>query len=444
MPASIMARRTINRELQVYYQYKAIAAKPHRSIKYMLLIGIDWADDHHDAAFMSETGELLAEFRFSHDQDGFDQLHARIEQYEKAPGQVQVAIETKHGLLVHDLLRSGFTVYALNPKAVNRYKDRLRSASTKDDKLDARTMANILRTDRDLHRPIQLSTDDYRLLERLCKDLQLVIGDISRLSNRLHDSLKEWHPAVLGIFGLDSNIFLELVAEYLTPGDVERATQDEFCRFLKKHKYSVPGKAETAFLQLTRRTPKADPVAISAGKLKAKGAVEQLRVLYSARKEYELDIRNILDKLPEADIISSLPGVGKRLAPEITAMFGPNLKDAPKRFEQAKDISDLAGASPVTKQSGKFKCVNVRYACDRYMRSIVRNWAGCSINNSRWAKAYYDWHRKMSESHETILRKLASKWIKIAFHLWKTGERYNEQIHIAALKQRNVIWAASL
>jgi hypothetical protein len=78
------------------------------------------------------------------------------------------------------------------------------------------------------------------------------------------------------------------------------------------------------------------------------------------------------------------------------------------------------------------------------MRRITRNWAGCSITGSRWAKAFYDWHRLLYDSHETILRKLATKWIKIAFRLWRTGERYNEEIYINALKQRNVVWAARL
>jgi len=443
MPTSIMARRTINRELQDNYQYKAIAAKPRES-HIMLLIGIDWADDHHDAALMAESGEILDEFRFSHDQAGFDLLHERIDKCDVSASDVLVALETKHGLLVHDLLHSGYMVYALNPKAVNRYKDRLRASSSKDDKFDAKTMANILRTDRHLHRPLQLCADDYRLLERLCKDLKDVVYDITRLDNRLLDCLKEWYPAVLGVFGHDSGIFLELITEYPTSADIEQLTQEQFNHFLKKHKYSVPAKAQEAYNQLTRRTPKADPVAIAAGKLKVKALVEQLRVLYATRKEYERQIKNLLDTLPEADIISSLPGVGKRLTPEITAMFGPNMKDAPKRFEQAKEILDLAGISPVTKQSGKFKVVLFRFSCDRNMRCITRNWAGASIKESRWAKAFYDWHRKQLESHETILRKLAGKWIKIAFHLWKTGESYSEELHIAILKSRNVVWAASL
>jgi transposase len=410
----------------------------------MLLLGIDWADDHHDTAFMDELGTVIEEFRFTHDQDGFDLLHQRIETYNVSAGEVLIAIETKHGLLVHDLVRSGYAVYALNPKAVSRYKDRLRSASNKDDKLDARTMANILRTDRHLHRQLVITIDDYRLLERLCNDLSVAIHDITRLSNRLQDCLKEHYPAIIGSFGLDSDIFLALLTKCPTPETLSTLSDKEFKAFVTANKYSAPARIPEIFEHIHRRVPVADPVASAAGKFKVKSLVEQLLVLRSTRKSYEHEIKQLLDTLPEADIISSLPGVGKRLTPEITALFGPNMKNAPKRFEQARDIFTLAGCAPVTWQSGKFRAVHVRHACNKSMRNTGRIWAGCSINESRWAKAFYDWHARLRDSHETILRKLAVKWIKIAFHLWKTGEYYEEEKHIAALKMRNVIWARGL
>ncbi len=60
----------------------------------LLSIGIDWADGHHDAAFMRETGELPEEFRFSHDKQGFDLFHERIGHYAPSADQVLAAIET--------------------------------------------------------------------------------------------------------------------------------------------------------------------------------------------------------------------------------------------------------------------------------------------------------------------------------------------------------------
>jgi transposase len=410
----------------------------------MLLIGVDWADDHHDAAFMNEAGEILEEFRLTHDQDGFDLLHQHVKRYDVSPEEVLVAIETKHGLLIHELIRCRYRVYALNPKAVSRYRDRLGAAGRKDDKFDARTLANILRTDRHLHRPLALTTDDYRLLGRLCNDLSVIVNDVTRLSNRLLDCLKEHYPAAIGSFGIDTDIFLAFVTKYSTPDELVALSEKEFQAFLKDNKYSVPAKSQEIFEHIKRRTAKADKVAAVAGKIKLKSLVDQLVVLRQTRKSYEREIKQLLDTLPEADIISSLPGVGKRLTPEITAIFGPNMKDVPKRFEDAKAITELAGLAPVTRQTGRSKSVNVRYACNRSMRRIGRNWAGTSINESRWAKAFYDWQAKQMNSHETILRKLAVKWIKIAFHLWNTGQFYNEELHIAELKKRSVVWAMGL
>ena len=410
----------------------------------MIFIGIDWADDHHDAAFMDEPGNILEEFRFTHDVDGFELLHERIKQYEAVASQVLVAIETRHGLLVHDLVRSKYCVYALNPKAVTRYKDRFRSAGNKDDKWDARAMAGILRTDRDLHRPLTLGPDDYRLLERLCNDLNVVINDITRLDNRLLDCLKEHYPAAIGSFGMDSDIFFAFLRKYPTPQDIQSLSKAQFQAFLRENRYSVPSKTDKIFENIKRKTLKADRVAAAAGKMKLKVLTDQIIVLRDSRKAYEREIKQLLDLLPEADIISSLPGVGQRLIPEITAMLGPNMQDAPKRFEQARDLATLAGLVPVTKQSGKFKIVHVRHACNKSMRRTGRNWAGASLKESKWAKAFYDWHAKLAQGRETILRKLAVKWIKIAFYLWRTGTKYNEELHIAALKQRDVVWARAL
>lgn len=90
----------------------------------MIYVGIDCADDHHDVHITNDTTKTPAKFRISHDCDGFANLHNKIKSLEKIPASVSIAIGTNKGLLVNDLLRTGYTVYAINPKAVNRFKDR--------------------------------------------------------------------------------------------------------------------------------------------------------------------------------------------------------------------------------------------------------------------------------------------------------------------------------
>ena len=105
----------------------------------MLYVGIDWSSDHHDVCLTNDSAQTLAAFRIAHDSEGFQRLHRVIKEHQSEPHQVLVALETARGLLVHDLMRSGYQVYAINPKAVNRYKDRYAVSKAKTDSLDAST-----------------------------------------------------------------------------------------------------------------------------------------------------------------------------------------------------------------------------------------------------------------------------------------------------------------
>jgi len=62
-----------------------------------------------------------------------------------------VAIETDKNLLVAALQAAGMAVYAINPRAVARYRDRHGQSGKKSDPGDAAILANILRTDRPMY-----------------------------------------------------------------------------------------------------------------------------------------------------------------------------------------------------------------------------------------------------------------------------------------------------
>ena len=165
----------------------------------MLYVGIDWASDHHDVCLTNDSAQTLAAFRIAHGSQGFERLHRVIREHQPEPQQVLVALETTRGLLVHDLLRSGYQVYAINPKAVSRYKDRYVVSKAKTDSLDASCLAHLLRTDRHRFKPLVLLPEDYRLLDRLCLDLRKLVDDRTRVVNQINDCLKEFYPQALGV-----------------------------------------------------------------------------------------------------------------------------------------------------------------------------------------------------------------------------------------------------
>lgn len=99
---------------------------------------------------------------------------------------------------------------------------------------------------------------------------------------------------------------------------------------------------------------------------------------------------------------------------------------------------------PVVRESGKWRTVSLRYACVKPFRRTFRDWAFTSISRSRWARAFYDYHKQRNQNHSTILRNLGKKWIKILFALWSQGTTYDEMVHIQNLKAKKVPWAMAL
>lgn len=410
----------------------------------MIYVGIDWSDDHHDVAITDDSAETLAAFTISHDSEGFAQLHNRLASFQLPPAQILVALETSRGLLVYELLRSGYPVYAINPKVVNRYRDRYVLSKAKSDPLDALALAHLLRTDRQRFRVLRPLPEDYRLLERLCQDLRKLVDENSRISNQLTALLKEFYPRALEMVSVDSKIALAFLKAFPDPDALATCRKREFTAFFRNHRYSQPKRVEQLWRMAHGPSVEPDPVILKAGRFRLLALVDQLIPLREHLATYESEVKAILDTLPEADSIRSLPGVGGRLAPELTAALGPRDPDGETRFQSAEEIMNLSGCAPVTRQSGKWKAVSVRYGCVKSLRRTFRDWAFTSLERSAWARAYYDFYKAMNMPHSTILRNLGKKWARILFAVWARGTIYEEALYIQCLKDHKVAWAMAL
>ena len=120
----------------------------------MSYLGIDWAEDHHDLCLLNEAGERLAGARVPEGVEGLRRIHELVAAHADGAESVIVGIETDRGLLVQGVVASGYTVYAINPFAVSRYRDRHTTSGAKSDAADAHLLAEIVRVDRAHHRPL--------------------------------------------------------------------------------------------------------------------------------------------------------------------------------------------------------------------------------------------------------------------------------------------------
>jgi len=169
----------------------------------MVFLGVDWAEAHHDVCLLDEQGKLLGKRRVVDGLEGVRRLHELVAEHAEEPEQVVVGIETDRGLLVQALLAAGYQVYAVNPLAVSRYRDRHTTSRAKSDAGDAKLLADLVRTDRHNHRPIAGDSELAEAIKVLARGHQELIWSRQRAQNRLRNTLREFYPAALAAFGGD-------------------------------------------------------------------------------------------------------------------------------------------------------------------------------------------------------------------------------------------------
>ena len=120
----------------------------------MIFVGDDWAEAHHDVYLCDEAGTRLGKARLPEGIEGIGRFHELVAGHAGEPGEVVVGIETDRGLWVQALIEAGYRVYAINPRAASRYRDRHTVSGAKSDPGDAKLLAELVRTDRHNHRPV--------------------------------------------------------------------------------------------------------------------------------------------------------------------------------------------------------------------------------------------------------------------------------------------------
>jgi transposase len=167
----------------------------------LIYCGIDWAERHHDVALVDDTGELHAKRRITDDATGYQLLLDLLAEHgdtEDTP--IPVAIETSRGLLVAVLRQGKRQVFAINPMAAARYRDRHSVSYKKSDPGDALVLANILRTDIHAHRPLPQDTDLARAIAVPARAQQDATWNRQQISNQLRSLLREYYPSALDTF----------------------------------------------------------------------------------------------------------------------------------------------------------------------------------------------------------------------------------------------------
>ncbi|MGH3093355.1 MAG: IS110 family transposase [Gaiellaceae bacterium] len=394
----------------------------------MLLVGIDWAESEHAACLLSAQGDVLRRLRIGHDVAGVDKLTAMIGELEPDPARVLVAIETAHGLLVAALVEAGFTVYAIDPKSVERYRTRTRVSRAKTDPADAELLARILLTDRERHRPLRLSSAEREEIRALARDDERASRDQRRLLNRLRQDLLAVFPQALEAFDdLAAPTCLAFLARWPSAAEATAVDERELAAFFRERRHGWPertAKRVRAALEAPALRAPAHLAQAKAGTIRL--ACEQLLLIYRQRKAWEKRLGELLEAAhPDGESYLSLPGLDIRLAARVLAEVGDGATD----FAVPNQLQCYGGTAPVTRRSGKQITIACRLACNRHLRQAAMQWAFCSLTRSDWARDFYDRQRAAGKTHYKALRALGNRWLELLWHLLHKRALYDEPVH---------------
>ena len=389
--------------------------------------GVDWAEDHHDVAVIDADGRLLVKQRITDDLDGLSTLTGLLAEHagtsEFTP--VDIGIETDRGLLVAALRAAGHVVVAINPRAVSRYRDRHGVSGAKSDPGDALILAQVMRTDRDVHRAIPDDSVGVAALKVLARAHQDAVWARQQTANRLRSLLREFFPAALQAFPtLHSRTALAVLAAAPDPVRAAALTRANLTDLLHKAGRGTRPAEATRLAELFGREQLHQPDAVqTAMGLAVTALVTRLTAEDQAVRGLEAALAPSFESHPDAEIIDSLPGLGLVLGARVLSEFG----DDRSRWPDAASRRCYAGTAPITRASGKGRVVLARFVRNHRLADACYLWAFSALTKSPGARAYYDRRRREGDTHNKALRRLSSKLLNQLHYCLEHSQPYDEE-----------------
>lgn len=396
----------------------------------MIYVGIDWSDTHHDFCILDESGKKLDSFVVSHGQDGFELAHKHIGKHASAD-QARVAIETKDSLLVDFFNELGYTLHFLNPKQTDRFRDRHRMSRSKSDSFDAYVLADAVRTDLHLFNVLSPLDEESLRLRVLTRTREGLVRRKVAVSNEITTYLKRYFPVALDLFGgIDNLEAISFLMQYPTYEQARSVSEIRIASILSKgagvSKAIALRHSQHVREKLQQLQPLAAASIIRSYPLAIKSLLRQLRAIIDEIARLDNDIRESYNDHPNKDLIGSIPGVAETLGPVIAAEIGADMT----RFHNIKILKAYCGSSPVTVQSGKYRSIRFRRACNEHIRRALHLASQSAIRTAAWARQLYDRNRAEGKSYGRALRAVADQLLEMLYVMLIKRTPYDEAYHL--------------
>jgi transposase len=412
------------------------------SADYAALVAMDWGDKEHAVAQQLGGGQIEQHQLPATAEALHRWLEALGERCEQRP--VALAIEAGRNAVMHALVGYPWlTIFPIHPATSERFRTAFTPSGAKDDQPDALVVLKILQQHRDQLRPLRLDTAATRELAALTEIRRGAVDRRTTFACELQSTLKTMYPQALSLCGDD--LWTPLALDFLTRWPelalLQKARPETLRTFYTTHNSRRPAViAERLQLVAAARALTVDRAVLAPAILQIQLLVAVLRPLQAQIEAIEQRIAECFAAHPEAPLFAALPGAGPALAPRLLAAFGTDRS----RYPTAASLQKYGGVAPVRVKSGRQVWTHWRWNAPKFLRQTFVEWAGQTIPKCAWAKAYYRQQRKTGKRHQTILRSLAFKWLRILWRCWQDRTPYDETRYLQSLTQRHSPLAAQL
>lgn len=400
------------------------------------LIGIDWADEKHQVCLLESDSGKRQHLVVANTPEAIEPWIAELRtRFHNRP--VAICLEHARGMLLHMLMLHDFiTLFPVNPATVANYRKTFTPSNAKDDPSDAELIMDLLRCHSERLKSWKPDDELTRTIARLTEERRNAVDMRTKLVQQLIAKLKSYYPQALSMF--EDDLTGLLACDFLIKWPSLQALKHAKPQVLRAFFYRHNCRREQLIQERIRIATDGVPVTNDRALLTPLVTTivmlaTVIRDLTNAIDDFGSQIEAAFSQHPDAQIFRSFPGAGETFAPRLLSFFGTDRS----KYDHPTQAQQRSGIAPVTERSGKSLWIHRRWQCPKFELQTFHEFAGHSINWSKWAKAYYEYYKHEGKSHHVVVRALAFKWIRIIFACWQRRTPYNEDQYIESLKRAN-------
>ncbi len=323
--------------------------------KETLVVGVDIAKKHHVARAQDYRGiQYDKPFSFENNSLGFNKFLYWTKKVAKKNDKSEIIVGMEptghYWLNIEQFLRSNdIKLVLVNPAHVKKSKSLDDNSPTKNDKKDAKVIAQLVKDGR--YSEPNIPEDVYAELRVAMTHRERLVKDVVRIKTKIIQWIDKFFPEFLDVFkSWEGKAALAILSEIPLPEDIVDLSTDEILTVIKKGATRGVGIKRAEKLKEAAQGSIGLTEGLKMASIELSNLLQQYDILTSQLETLEEEVKGLLEEVPGAKEMESIKGVGTITIAGFVAEIGDI-----RNYDHPRQIQRLSGLNLVENSSGKHK-----------------------------------------------------------------------------------------